>query len=120
MKEALQGRQVGWLGLSRGLHDLKGEAARSSEVVQALCRPQACPAEALQDRCRMGTHLSGGLPGLWKVGSRPWNAQVFGGQEACLAEALQGLWGKEFSPSMGLTHLWKEVSRPGATQVLCG
>lgn len=41
-----------------------------------------CPAEALQG-------LSGGLPGLWKVGSRPWGDQVLCGQDSHLAEAPQ-------------------------------
>lgn len=70
-KEALQGR---WAG---GLQGPRGEASQSLQGALALC-----PAEALRGR-------SGGLPGLWKVGSRPWGNQVLCGEDSLLVEAPQ-------------------------------
>lgn len=83
-KEALWGRQQG------GLHGLRAGPSPSWQAVQALCGPEACPAKALQGRCRKGPSLSGGLPGLCKEGSSPGAAHVLCGLEACLGEALQG------------------------------
>lgn len=70
-KEALQDR---WAG---GLQGPLGEASQSLQGALALC-----PAEALQG-------LSEGLPGLWKVGFRPWGNQVLCGEDSLLAEAPQ-------------------------------